>query len=45
MSNPRHRIQVDHSERAAPLLELLRQSNDFEVQLARLTVGDYLIDD
>lgn len=45
MSNPRHRIQVDHSERAAPLLELLRQSDDFEVQLARLTVGDYLIDD
>jgi DNA excision repair protein ERCC-4 len=45
MSNPRHRIQVDHSERAAPLLELLRQSDDFEVRLARLTVGDYLIDD
>ena len=45
MSNPRHRIRVDHSERAAPLLELLRQSDDFEVRLGRLTVGDYFIDD
>jgi Fanconi anemia group M protein len=45
MSNPRHRIQVDHSERAAPLLELLRKSEDFEVRIARLTAGDYLIDD
>ena len=45
MSNLRHRVQVDHSERSAPLLELLRQADDFEVRLARLTVGDYLIDD
>lgn len=45
MSNPRHRIQVDHSERAAPLLELLRKSQDFEVRIARLTAGDYLVDD
>jgi Fanconi anemia group M protein len=45
MSNPRHRIQVDSSERAASLLELLHQSDDFEVRIARLTVGDYLIDD
>src|SRR5574339_1043913 len=45
MSNPRHSIQVDHSERESVLLELLRQSEDFEVRLARLRVGDYLIND
>jgi DNA excision repair protein ERCC-4 len=45
MSDQRHRIQVDHSEREAPLLELLRQSSDFDVRISRLTVGDYLIND
>ena len=45
MSNPRHSIQVDHSERESLLLELLRQSEDFDVRLARLRVGDYLIND
>lgn len=43
--NQRHRIQVDHSEREAPLLELLRQSSTFDVRISRLTVGDYLIND
>lgn len=45
MSDQRHRVQVDHSERDARLLELLRQCDGFEVRMARLTVGDYLIND
>jgi DNA excision repair protein ERCC-4 len=45
MSDQRHRVQADHSERDAPLLELLRQADDFDVRMARLTVGDYLIND
>ena len=45
MSDQRHRIQVDYSERQAPLLELLRQSGAFDVRIVRLTVGDYLIND
>jgi DNA excision repair protein ERCC-4 len=45
MSDQRHRVQVDHSERDARLLELLRQSEGFDVRMARLTVGDYLIND
>ena len=45
MSAQRHRIQVDHSEREAPLLELLRRSGDFDVRIVRLTAGDYLIND
>ena len=45
MSNARHSIQVDHPERESLLLELLRQSEDFDVRLARLRVGDYLIND
>ena len=38
------RLQVDHSERCARLLELLRQTEAFDVQMVRLDVGDYLID-
>lgn len=45
MSDQRYRVQVDHSERDAQLLELLRQSDGFDVRMARLTVGDYLIGD
>ena len=45
MSDQRHRIQVDYSERQAPLLELLRQSGAFDARIVRLTVGDYLIND
>jgi DNA excision repair protein ERCC-4 len=45
MSDRRHRIQVDHSEREARLLGLLRQSCDFDVGMVRLPVGDYLIND
>jgi ERCC4-type nuclease len=35
---------VDYSERNAPLLELVRQSGVFDVQMVRLEIGDYLID-
>jgi DNA excision repair protein ERCC-4 len=45
MADHRHRVQVDHSERDARLLELLRQSGDFDLRMARLTVGDYLINE
>ena len=38
------RLQVDHSERCARLLELLQQSEAFDVRMVRLEVGDYLID-
>jgi ERCC4-type nuclease len=40
-----HRLLVDHSERSASLLGLLRQSGLFVVQMGRLPTGDYLIDD
>ena len=36
MADHRHRVQVDHSERDARLLELLRQSGDFDLRMARL---------
>jgi Fanconi anemia group M protein len=45
MADQRHRVQVDHSERHAPLLELIRECRAFDVQMVRLTAGDYLIDD
>ena len=38
-------MQVDHSERGAPLLELIRQCGAFDVRMARLRAGDYLIND
>jgi Fanconi anemia group M protein len=48
ISNVRHRhpcrLQVDHSERRARLLDLVQQSETFDVQMVRLDVGDYLID-
>jgi ERCC4-type nuclease len=40
-----HSLMVDHSERTAPLLRLLRDSGLFVVQVGRLPTGDYLIDD
>jgi Fanconi anemia group M protein len=42
---PVHRLVVDHSERTAPLLELVRASELFVVQMGRLPTGDYLIDE
>lgn len=40
-----HRVVVDHAERTAPLLDLIRASDLFVVQMGRLPTGDYLIDD
>ena len=39
-----YQLRVDPSERNAVLLDLLRQSADFEVRMEHLTVGDYDID-
>lgn len=38
------RLQVDHSERRARLLDLVQRNETFDVQMVRLDVGDYLID-
>jgi len=38
------RLRVDHSERNAALLVLLRQCAEFDVRMEHLTVGDYDID-
>ena len=43
MHEQRHRLDVDHAEHNARLLELARQSGTFEVQMVRLESGDYLI--
>jgi len=40
----RYRLVVDHSERSAPLLDLARQSNVFDVEMTRLEAGDYLVE-
>jgi DNA excision repair protein ERCC-4 len=45
MHPPRHRLRVDFAEQNAELLDLARACADFDVQLERLTVGDYSIDD
>jgi len=45
MADEHHRVQVDHSERNAPLFELIRECGTFNVQMVRLAAGDYLIDD
>lgn len=37
-------IQVDDREIRSPVVELLRQSFDFQVKIARLKLGDYLVD-
>jgi ERCC4-type nuclease len=44
-SPPRvHRLDVDVAEGDAALLDLARQSGTFDVRIAKLPVGDYLID-
>jgi DNA excision repair protein ERCC-4 len=40
-----HRLCVDHSERDARLLEVIRQEGTFDLQMVQLRAGDYLIDD
>lgn len=39
-----HAVQVDDRESAGPIVDLLRQSPDFHVTVARLKLGDYLVD-
>jgi len=45
MQPARHRLRVDFAEQNAALLDLARACVDFDVQLDRLRVGDYSIDD
>lgn len=40
-----HVLRVDFSERQAALVDLARTCGDFDVQMDRLDVGDYCIDD
>ncbi len=42
-SHTRHRLEVDFSERGARLLELARESGRFDVRMARLPAGDYVV--
>lgn len=37
-------VQADDRERASPVIDLLRQSPDFQVTVSRLRLGDYLVD-
>ncbi len=40
----RHQLRVDLSERNAAVLDLARECDDFDVQMVRLPIGDYLIE-
>ena len=40
-----HRLRVDFAEQSARLLELVSACDDFEVEMVRLAVGDYSIDE
>jgi Fanconi anemia group M protein len=44
MSAPAHQLSVDHTERYSALLEAVRRSDEFDVRMAHLHTGDYLID-
>jgi ERCC4-type nuclease len=44
MADSVHQLAVDHSEGRSALLDVLRRNSTFEVRMARLTTGDYLID-
>lgn len=45
MAGQLHRLDVDHSEHHAALLDAVRRGGAFDVQMVRLTTGDYLIDE
>ena len=45
MGGQLHRLDVDHSEHQAALLDAVRRGGVFDVQMVRLQTGDYLIDD
>src|SRR4029077_20303737 len=40
----RHQLRVDLSERNAAVLRLAREGEVFDVQMAHLPIGDYVID-
>ena len=40
-----HHVAIDHSESGSALLDAVRLSGVFEVRMAHLPTGDYLIDD
>jgi DNA excision repair protein ERCC-4 len=44
VARPRHELLVDFSERNAAVLDLARASDDFDVQMVHLPIGDYFID-
>jgi DNA excision repair protein ERCC-4 len=44
VARPRHQLLVDFSERSAAVLDLARASDDFDVQMVHLPIGDYFID-
>ena len=43
VARPRHQLLVDFSERNAAVLDLARASDDFDVQMMHLPIGDYFI--
>ncbi len=45
MAGQLHRLDVDHSEQQAALLDVVRRSGAFDVRMVRLTTGDYLINE
>lgn len=45
MAGQLHRLDVDHSERQAALLDAVRRGGAFDVRMVRLTTGDYLINE
>ncbi len=45
MAGHLHRLAVDHSEHHAALLDAVRRVGGFDVQMVRLTTGDYLINE
>jgi hypothetical protein len=44
MPDSLHQLEVDHSEARSALLNVVCQSGTFEVRMAHLATGDYLID-
>ncbi|HEY2930736.1 MAG TPA: ERCC4 domain-containing protein [Acidobacteriota bacterium] len=44
-SRPRWKLQVDHRERGSRLVELLKDSDAFELQMCALKAGDYILND
>lgn len=43
MPDVRHQVLVDHSEGRSALVDIMRRSGAFEIRMAHLATGDYLI--